>query len=118
MTSVFGKRKSPITGRVELHDGLDISAKVATRALAVCDGVILSETKSSTWGMNLMLDAGEGIVVRYAHLSGFLAKVGERVSKGEPIALTGKSGMVTGPHLHLSVYKDGTAIDPSPLFDQ
>jgi murein DD-endopeptidase MepM/ murein hydrolase activator NlpD len=101
-----------VDGAPEFHDGLDIAADTGTPAAAVCAGTVAGTGYSDTWGFTLTLDAGSGVEVFYAHLSEVLAAPGDTVERGQTVALTGDTGRVTGPHLHIGVYVNGVAADP------
>jgi len=109
----FGMRKHPVYGIWKLHEGTDLTARRGTEIHATGDGVI-EEVKSSKrgYGNQIMINHGFGYKTRYAHLSKFLVKTGQKVKRGEVIGLVGNTGLSTGPHLHYEVRKNGRAIDP------
>jgi murein DD-endopeptidase MepM/ murein hydrolase activator NlpD len=113
VTSRFGYRKSPFTGRRELHKGLDISNRKGTPILATADGVVTSAAKKGLYGMTMVIDHGHGLSTRYAHLNKMLKKRGERVKRGDVIAQMGSSGRSTGPHLHYEVRLNGVPVNPT-----
>ncbi|MCD8237934.1 MAG: M23 family metallopeptidase [Clostridiales bacterium] len=84
---------------------------------AVAPGVITAAGESESFGIYLKQQTDDGYTALYAHLSEQTAKEGDRVSKGETIALSGMTGWATGPHLHLTAEKDGTAFDPMTLYN-
>jgi murein DD-endopeptidase MepM/ murein hydrolase activator NlpD len=112
ITSRFGYRKSPFTGRSELHKGLDISNKIGTSVMAAADGVVSFAGPQGSFGQIITIDHGHGLVTYYAHLSKFLKKEGDHVKKGEIIAEMGSTGRTTGPHLHYEVRLNGVSINP------
>ena len=113
MTSLFGARINPVLQTYEvLHNGIDLAADIGTPALAVADGIVTEVLRSSTYGLTLTYTTTDGHEVMYAHLSDTLAAVGDTVTRGEPVALTGNSGMTTGPHLHYTIRRDGVLLDP------
>ena len=114
VTSEFGTRVDPLTGKAgDFHDGIDIGYPIGTPINAVKGGIVTSVTYSNTgYGYHLIIDHGNGETTLYGHCSKILVKKGQEVSKGEAIALVGKTGRSTGPHLHLTVEIDGTPKNP------
>ncbi|RLC09442.1 MAG: M23 family peptidase [Deltaproteobacteria bacterium] len=113
VTSKFGMRRSPFTGRSEFHKGLDIANRKGTPVFATADGTVIYADAKSFWGNLIVIDHGHGMVTRYAHLNKFLKKSGDTVKRGEKIAEIGNTGRSTGPHLHYEVNLNGTPIDPT-----
>jgi murein DD-endopeptidase MepM/ murein hydrolase activator NlpD len=111
-TSGFGYRRSPFTGRIAFHDGIDIAAPNGTKVLAPSSGRVIMAEDRSGYGRMIEIDHGHGIRTRYAHNARFLVKVGDIVQKGSPIATVGSTGRSTGPHLHYEMRIDGVAVDP------
>ncbi len=109
----FGMRKHPIYKIWKLHEGTDFTAKRGTNIHATGDGIVV-EVKSSKrgYGNQILINHGFGYKTRYAHLSKFLVKAGDKIKRGDVIGLVGNSGLSTGPHLHYEVRKNGRAIDP------
>jgi murein DD-endopeptidase MepM/ murein hydrolase activator NlpD len=112
ITSRFGYRKSPFTGRIGLHKGLDISNKTGTPIMAAADGVVSFAGLRGLFGRIVTIDHGHGLVTYYAHLNKTLKNEGERVKKGEIIAEMGSTGRTTGPHLHYEVRLNGVSVNP------
>lgn len=112
VTSGFGLRKSPFTGRKEKHKGWDIGARQGSTIRATADGVVRLSGRESGYGKMLEIDHGYGITTRYGHNSKNLVKVGDRVKRGDKIALVGSTGRSTGPHLHYEVRLSGVAVNP------
>jgi murein DD-endopeptidase MepM/ murein hydrolase activator NlpD len=112
ITSRFGYRKSPFTGRREFHKGYDISARKGTPILATADGVVTFAGKKGLMGNMVVIDHGHGIITRYGHCNKFLKKRGEKVKRWEPIALMGNTGRSTGPHVHYEVHLNGIPVNP------
>ena len=112
LTSGFEYRKSPFTGRREFHKGLDISNRKGTSVVATADGVISSYGEHGSFGREMIIDHGYGITTRYAHLDKNLKKKGEKVSRGDQVALMGNTGRSTGSHLHYEVRLNGVPVNP------
>lgn len=112
VTSGFGLRTSPFTGRKEKHKGWDIGARMSSPIRATADGVVVVSGRESGYGKMLEIDHGYGISTRYGHNSKNLVKAGDRVKRGDPIALVGSTGRSTGPHLHYEVLLSGVPVNP------
>jgi len=112
MTSRFGYRVSPFTGRKEFHKGVDIANRKGTAILATANGIVSFAGDKGTMGNVLVIDHGHGMITRYAHLSEALKKQGEKVKRGDIIAQMGNSGRSTGPHLHYEVHLNGVPVNP------
>lgn len=112
LSSYYGKRKSPFSGRTVMHEGLDIAANTGTPVLATADGIVARVEYSPTYGNAVVIDHGYGYQTLYAHNSRNLVKVGQRVKRGERIAQVGNTGVSTGPHLHYEVHLNGVPINP------
>ena len=113
ITSTFGYRIHPIFGLQRFHSGLDIAVPLGTSVLAANSGTVIKTAYSSSYGNMVMIDHGGGIVTAYAHLSEFVANVGDEVEKGTVIAKSGSTGWSTGPHLHFEVRVNGEYVDPT-----
>ena len=112
VSSGFGGRTSPITGRWEHHDGIDIPAPYGANIYAANDGTVLMSGYATGYGNCVVLDHGGGITTLYAHASSLVRKVGEKVKKGDVIAKIGSTGWSTGNHLHFGYYDKGAPKDP------
>lgn len=112
VTSGFGRRLSPFTGRRKLHHGYDIAARTGTPVLATANGVVSKVASLSDYGKIVVLDHGYGYQTCYAHNSKILVKVGQRVQRGEKIAAVGNTGRSTGSHLHYEVRLNGVPVNP------
>jgi len=113
ITSRFGYRKSPFTGRRELHKGLDIASRKGTHIVATADGVVTFAGKKGLLGMTIVIDHGHGMKTRYGHNHKLLKKRGDKVKRWEPIALMGSTGRSTGPHTHYEVHLNGIPVNPA-----
>jgi len=112
VSSYYGKRIDPFNGKKVFHHGIDIAGRKGSPILAVADGVISWTGKRSGYGQLVEIDHGNGYVTRYAHNEELIAKTGDRVKKGQAIALMGSTGRSTGPHVHYEVLLDGKTINP------
>jgi len=113
LSSNFGKRADPFTGKQEYHKGVDFAGKEGADVLAVGDGVVTWSGKRSGYGNLVEINHGNGYVTRYGHNSKPLVKVGDTVKKGQMIALMGSTGRSTGPHVHFEVLRNGKPVNPS-----
>ncbi|PCK09165.1 MAG: hypothetical protein COA42_05275 [Alteromonadaceae bacterium] len=113
MSSRFGRRNDPFTGRVAWHGGVDFAGKEGADIIAVASGVVTWSNERYGYGNMVEVNHGNGFSTRYAHCKENLVKVGDVVKKGQIIALMGSSGRSTGPHVHFEVYKHGRPVDPS-----
>ena len=116
VTSGYAWRTSPITGRKELHNGIDIPAPLGTSVYAANTGTVVIATWHYSYGNYIMIDHGGGIMTLYAHNSQLLVSVGDKVKKGQVIAKVGSTGDSTGNHCHFSVRNNGSFIDPMQYF--
>jgi hypothetical protein len=112
LSSGFGYRTSPFTGRREFHKGLDISARLNAPILAPADGIVTFVGWDHGYGKSIIISHGHGIKTRYGHLQKPLVKKGQVVKRGDTIALMGSTGRSTGPHLHYEVHVNGMAVNP------
>lgn len=111
-SSSYGWRIDPLNGHRAFHEGLDFPAATGTAVFAAADGIVTQATQTADYGQLLKIEHGGGLETRYAHNSRLLVKAGERVLKGQKIALVGNSGRSTGPHLHYEIRLNGNALDP------
>lgn len=118
LTSSYGVRVSPRTGKRTMHHGLDISVPVGTPVAAVADGVVREARTDSAGGCRgqyVIIDHGGGWDSRSFHLSRIAVTPGQHVTAGAIIGAAGATGCVTGPHLHIELWRDGASVDPLPL---
>lgn len=115
VTSHYGNRPSPFTGRTEFHTGVDLRAAHGTNIVAAEEGVVITSGYMRGFGNVVIIDHGEGVSTLYSHNSRNLVSVGQWVERGEVIARAGATGFATGPHLHFEVRIDGQHIDPRPF---
>ena len=112
LSSYFGKRTDPFTGKPANHTGVDFAGKMGAEIYAVADGVVTWSSDRYGYGMMVEINHGNGYSTRYAHNSEHLVAVGDEVRKGQVIALMGESGRATGPNLHFEVLHKGSRVNP------
>lgn len=112
ISSSYGYRIHPITGKRTFHSGVDIAASYGNGVYAYSSGKVVEARYNGSYGNNIVIDHGNGLKTRYAHLSKISVKVGQRVETGQRIGLVGSSGASTGPHLHFEVIKNGQTKNP------
>ena len=112
MTSRYGYRLDPRTGRQRFHRGLDFGGPVGSKVFALADGVVTYSGKNGGYGNLVELEHADGYHTRYAHNESNLVGVGDTVTKGQAIATMGSTGKSTGTHVHVEVRHRGRAIDP------
>jgi len=112
ISSRFGYRISPFTGRRELHAAYDIANREGSPVISPADGVVTFSGKKGAYGNLLIIDHGYGLVSRYGHLQSFDVKKGEKVKRGQQIAKMGNTGRSTGPHVHYEVRLNGMPVNP------
>lgn len=115
ITSEYGWRRCPFHGR-EFHNGLDIGAPNGSPVYAIQDGVITRASWYGGYGNCIILSCAGGISALYGHLSGYNCSSGQYVKKGSVIGYEGSTGNSTGPHLHFTVFQNGSAISPWSLY--
>jgi murein DD-endopeptidase MepM/ murein hydrolase activator NlpD len=113
LSSTYGKRNDPFTGKPDFHPGLDFAGKKGSEVLAVADGVVIWSGPRGGYGNLVEIDHGHGYVTRYGHNQKNLVKVGDTVKKGQEIALMGSTGHSTGPHVHFEVLRNGKTVNPA-----
>lgn len=112
ISSFFGNRVDPFTGRTAFHAGVDFAGAPGSQVVAVATGVVSWSGPRMGYGNVVEVTHGNGYVTRYAHNQQNLAKVGDTVQKGDVLSLMGSTGRSTGPHLHFEVLRNGRQIDP------
>jgi len=112
MSSYFGRRTDPFTGKTATHRGVDFAGKEGAEIVAVADGVVTWSSKRYGYGQLVEINHGNGYSTRYAHNSENLVAVGEEVKKGQTVALMGETGRATGPNLHFEVLHQGQRVNP------
>lgn len=112
ISSRYGYRVNPLSGRRQLHRGLDLVGKPGSRILALADGIVTYSGRNGGYGNLVEIEHPSGYRTRYAHNHSLLVPLGARVSKGQVIATMGSTGRSTGTHLHVEVRHEGKALDP------
>lgn len=112
LSSNFGRRKSPTKGASSYHKGVDWSVPTGTAVFASCGGTVARAGWGSGYGYCVYINHEDGRQTRYGHLSKVLVKVGQTVKQGERIALSGNTGVSTGPHLHFEILINGSQVNP------
>lgn len=112
ISSLFGWRTDPISGKRAFHEGVDFAGKPKTYVTAVAAGIVTWSEKRSGYGKLVEINHGNGYVTRYAHNKENLVVVGDKVEKGQPIAVIGSTGRSTGTHVHFEVTLNGKHVDP------
>lgn len=112
ITSPFGVRTDPITGRSARHGGLDLRSTPGSAAAATAAGRVVAAGRRGAYGILVEIDHGLGIRTRYAHLERPLVRVGDDVAAGDPVGIIGSTGRSTGRHLHYEVRLDDRPLDP------
>jgi len=116
ISSFFGPRFDPFTGRKAWHAGVDIAGKEGAEVKALAAGVVTFADTKGGYGHLVEIKHSNGLTTLYGHNKELLVRPGQVVRKGQTISLLGSSGRSTGPHLHLEVHKNGQAVDPGEYF--
>ena len=114
ITSPYGMRLHPVIKSYRNHSGMDIGAPMGSYAIAANDGVVTKSMYSNSYGNMIMIDHGGGVTTLYAHGSELIARVGDKVKRGDAIMKVGSTGWSTGPHLHFEIRINGQTMDPYP----
>ena len=112
LTAGFGNRVDPFTGRPEYHTGIDISTPAGNRIVAPANGTVVRVGWENGYGRYVEVSHGYGVNTTYSHLATARVIEGQRVKRGDVIALVGSTGRSTGPHLHYEVHASGKAVNP------
>ncbi len=113
MSSRYGKRTDPFTGRLAWHGGVDFAGQMGADIVAVASGVVTWSGPRYGYGNLVEVNHGNGYKTRYAHCKELKVALGDIVRKGDVVALMGSTGRSTGPHVHFEVYKNGRTVDPA-----
>jgi TonB family protein len=118
LSSKFGLRVHPITGKRNFHQGIDIATKEGKKVVAAADGTVIFAEFKKVWGNLLIIQHRDGYTTRYGQLKSFAVKKGDKVKQGDLIAYVGSSGLSTAPHLHWEVRLDKKPINPVMMMDE
>lgn len=118
ITSGFGYRRDPFTGRAAMHAGLDFRGGYGAPILAAAKGRVSFVGRKSGYGNVVEVSHGNGLLTRYAHMSAFRARVGQDVAAGDVIGAIGSTGRSTAPHLHFEVRVNDRAVNPRPFLEK
>jgi murein DD-endopeptidase MepM/ murein hydrolase activator NlpD len=115
LSSYYGVRKDPFTGRPAMHKGIDFAGKEGEDVIATGAGVVTWSGSRYGYGNLVEIDHGNGLRTRYGHNAELTVEVGDVVTRGQGIALVGNTGRSTGAHVHYEVLKNGQQVDPLPF---
>lgn len=112
LTSPYGMRRNPITGRLRLHEGLDLAAPLGTDVYAAADGIVTETGEDPVYGRYIIIKHGDAWATLYGHLQKIETALRSEVRSGNLIGKVGSTGQSTGPHLHFELRRNGQARDP------
>lgn len=112
LSSGFGKRISPFTGRLTMHNGIDIATRQNTPIIAPADGLVNHTGYHSRLGKLVKINHGHGVQTLYGHLAKAEVRVGQKIMRGDVIGFVGNTGVSTGPHVHYEVFVNGLPVNP------
>ena len=118
ISSGFGERTDPFTGKMAKHEGLDFAGTRGSDILGVASGVVTWSGKKRGYGHLLEISHGNGYVTRYAHNDELLVKAGDEISAGQVIAKMGTTGRASSPHVHFEVLHNGKPVNPYQFVKQ
>jgi murein DD-endopeptidase MepM/ murein hydrolase activator NlpD len=114
ISSLFGNRKDPFTGRLAFHPGIDFAAPQGTTVLSAGAGIVSFAGQISGYGNAIEITHPGGVISLYGHLSAFIVQQGDKVDTGTPIGRVGSTGRSTGPHLHFELRRADSSVNPAP----
>jgi murein DD-endopeptidase MepM/ murein hydrolase activator NlpD len=112
VSSQFGSRTHPMHGRTSWHSGVDLAVPSGTPVTSTEGGRVRSAGWSGNYGLLVVVEHGNGVQTRYAHLSSLAVSAGDEIEAGQRLGLSGSTGRSTGPHVHYEVRVDGRPVDP------
>jgi murein DD-endopeptidase MepM/ murein hydrolase activator NlpD len=115
LSSPYGNRHHPVHDETRFHTGVDISVPSGSEVKATAEGIVSFAGWTEHSGNVVVVEHGHGFSTAYAHGRKALVRVGQRVVRGEPIALSGSTGVSTGPHVHYEIWRNGRHTDPAPF---
>jgi len=113
LSSLYGTRLHPVLEEPRFHTGVDISVPPGSKVSATANGVVSFSGWAENSGIVVVVEHGRGFSTAYAHNQKSLVAVGQRVVRGGPVALSGSTGISTGPHVHYEIWKNGRHTDPA-----
>jgi murein DD-endopeptidase MepM/ murein hydrolase activator NlpD len=113
ISSYYGMRNDPFSGKRTMHKGMDFAGKEGSEVVAVAAGVVTWSGKRSGYGKLVEINHGKGYITRYGHNKTVLVNVGDRVKQGQTISRMGSSGRSTGPHVHFEVLLNDKVVNPT-----
>ena len=117
LTSTYGYRKDPFTGKRTAHHGIDLAGPEGLPIHCTGDGVVsIAQVNRHGYGKEVVIDHGFGYSTRYAHLNDIYVEPGQKLKRGEVIGTLGNTGRSTGPHLHYEISKNRRAVNPFHFF--
>ncbi|MCR4948035.1 MAG: M23 family metallopeptidase [Treponema sp.] len=114
---LYGTQVHPLTDKEFFHNGTDIVAKLGTKVFPIADGIVIEKGFKQEDGNYIIIQHSNGYKSLYSHLSHFTCEIGDQVNIKRAIGKVGATGIVTGPFLHLSIYKDDELVNPESLID-
>jgi murein DD-endopeptidase MepM/ murein hydrolase activator NlpD len=112
ISSGYGDREHPMSGDLKFHSGIDISIPRGTKVKTTADGIASYSGWSAGSGNTVVIEHGHGFSTAYAHNERNLVKIGQKVKRGDVIAVSGSTGISTGPHIHYEIWKSGRHVNP------
>lgn len=113
VTSEYGWRKHPLTGKSDFHTGLDLAAAEGTVIRPAAQGIVQKSEYSASYGNNVTVLHSDGVTTRYCHMQYVFVRPGEPVDESAVLGTVGQTGVATGPHLHIELLRDGVRYDPA-----
>ncbi len=112
ITDAYGYRTHPLTGKYSWHNGVDFGAAGGTAIYATKSGTVTTAAYGEAWGYYVVINHGDGYSSLYAHMPELIVSVGDYVTQGQTIGTVGSTGWSTGPHLHFTIYYNGSDVNP------
>ena len=112
VTSAYGYRVHPITGNYTFHNGVDLAVSQGTPIYASRSGYVTTAEYNYAWGYYVTINHMDGFSTLYAHMTHFIVSPGQYVEQGQTIGYVGSTGYSTGPHLHFTIYYNGSTVNP------
>jgi len=117
LSSPFGMRTDPFTGRYAMHTGMDFASRAGSDVLAAAAGIVTEAGPRFGYGNMVEINHGNGYVTRYGHSQSVLVRAGDKVNKGQRVALMGSTGRSTGPHVHFEVLFNDKVVNPAQYLE-